>query len=305
MALDKLVDSSQLDADLTSVANAIRKKGGTSGQLAFPDGFVSAVQAIETGGAAPTLVTKNITENGTYNASSDNADGYSSVTVNVQGGSGDYTIDDWTDQNKPVGAITVTATYTSDTDFQCMLNQRRKITSVSFPNTTKIPNRFCYNCTSLKEISMPNVKTICVDAFRFCPINDPLVLPEVTEIRGTAFYQRSSGTSTIKTIDLCASTGGTIGASGLAGLPSLDTLILRSSTIWTLANVNSFLYSRFQSGRSGGTLYVPQDLIGQYTQAANWSTILGYGSGAQNQILPIEGSIYETQYADGTPIPTT
>lgn len=32
----------------------------------------------------PTLITKSITENGTYNASSDNADGYSSVTVAVQ-----------------------------------------------------------------------------------------------------------------------------------------------------------------------------------------------------------------------------
>lgn len=32
---------------------------------------------------APNLATKDITENGTYNASSDNADGYSSVTVNV------------------------------------------------------------------------------------------------------------------------------------------------------------------------------------------------------------------------------
>ena len=31
----------------------------------------------------PTLITKNITANGTYNAASDNADGYSSVTVNV------------------------------------------------------------------------------------------------------------------------------------------------------------------------------------------------------------------------------
>jgi uncharacterized ParB-like nuclease family protein len=35
-----------------------------------------------------TLTTKNITQNGTYNASSDNADGYSSVTVNVSGGGG-------------------------------------------------------------------------------------------------------------------------------------------------------------------------------------------------------------------------
>lgn len=32
------------------------------------------------------LITKSITANGTYNASSDNADGYSSVTVNVSGG---------------------------------------------------------------------------------------------------------------------------------------------------------------------------------------------------------------------------
>lgn len=35
----------------------------------------------------PTLITKTITENGTYSAEDDNADGYSEVTVNVQGGS--------------------------------------------------------------------------------------------------------------------------------------------------------------------------------------------------------------------------
>ena len=34
--------------DLTSVANAIRTKGGTSGTLAFPNGFISAVEAIVT-----------------------------------------------------------------------------------------------------------------------------------------------------------------------------------------------------------------------------------------------------------------
>ena len=41
MALDKLVDSAALDANLTSVANAIRAKGGTSGPMAFPSGFVA------------------------------------------------------------------------------------------------------------------------------------------------------------------------------------------------------------------------------------------------------------------------
>ena len=52
MAFDKAVDSAQLNANLTTVANAIRTKGGTDAQLAFPAGFVSAVQAIK---SAPDL----------------------------------------------------------------------------------------------------------------------------------------------------------------------------------------------------------------------------------------------------------
>lgn len=38
------------DTDLTSVANAIRTKGGTSAQLSFPDGFNAAIANIPTGG---------------------------------------------------------------------------------------------------------------------------------------------------------------------------------------------------------------------------------------------------------------
>ena len=38
--------------DLTKVASAIRAKGGQTGQLVYPDGFVTAIQAIETGGGS-------------------------------------------------------------------------------------------------------------------------------------------------------------------------------------------------------------------------------------------------------------
>lgn len=41
------------------------------------------------GGGSATLIEKSITENGEYNASADNADGYSKVTVNVAGGGGE------------------------------------------------------------------------------------------------------------------------------------------------------------------------------------------------------------------------
>lgn len=50
MANYKVVNADQLDADLESVANAIRSKGGTAEELAFPDGFISAVENMETGG---------------------------------------------------------------------------------------------------------------------------------------------------------------------------------------------------------------------------------------------------------------
>ena len=49
MALDKVIDSAALDADLLTVANAIRAKGGTSEKLTFPSGFVSALSAISDG----------------------------------------------------------------------------------------------------------------------------------------------------------------------------------------------------------------------------------------------------------------
>lgn len=59
MSLDKLVDSAQLDTDLTSVANAIRAKSGGSGQLAFPAGLVSEIQAIPSGGATEVTISSS------------------------------------------------------------------------------------------------------------------------------------------------------------------------------------------------------------------------------------------------------
>jgi len=48
------------DTQLTSVADAIRAKGGTSAPLAFPDGFVDAVEAIPTGGGPVSVPAKEV-----------------------------------------------------------------------------------------------------------------------------------------------------------------------------------------------------------------------------------------------------
>ena len=48
MSLDKVVDSAALDQRLTSIADAIRSKGGTTDQLTLA-GMVDAINAIQTG----------------------------------------------------------------------------------------------------------------------------------------------------------------------------------------------------------------------------------------------------------------
>lgn len=51
-----------------------------------PGAGVDGFNAVHVAVPGATLTTKSITQNGTYNASQDDADGYSSVTVNVPGG---------------------------------------------------------------------------------------------------------------------------------------------------------------------------------------------------------------------------
>ena len=68
----RYIETSDADATAADIAN---------GKKAYVNGSLVVGSA-----TAPVLTTKSITANGTYNASSDNADGYSSVTVSVSGG---------------------------------------------------------------------------------------------------------------------------------------------------------------------------------------------------------------------------
>lgn len=97
--------------DTTIASNAASASDITSGKLAFVNGEL--VTGTASGGGA-TLITKSITANGTYNASSDNADGYSSVTVNVSGGGGlVYETGTWTPTEDVANyTITLNGTHT-------------------------------------------------------------------------------------------------------------------------------------------------------------------------------------------------
>jgi len=265
MAVDKLVDSTQLDADLASIANAIRTKGGTSAQLAFPAGFVSAVEAIETGGGGATLKQELL--------------GYTPQ--------GDVTY--IPDANIPQYGICGKRGMTSLTlDFSDGHNF-----ASSSSNGYNI-----YRCY-IPKITIIGHGTVTLYAYGVtdCPSAFILVCRGDIKKYSANVFRGNSG---LTTLDYTYTSGNGIGSNDFYADSSFGTLIIRSSTIMPLANVNAFSNAtKFRSGGAGGTLYVPQSLVEGYKAATNWSTILGYST---NSILPIEGSIYETQYADGTPI---
>ena len=93
MATYKVVDADQLNADMTSVADSIRTKGGTTEALAWPDGYKTAIDSIPAGGE-PSLQSKSVTytANGTNTITPDvGYDGLSSVDVTVNVASGGIT----------------------------------------------------------------------------------------------------------------------------------------------------------------------------------------------------------------------
>ena len=144
----------------------------------------------------------------------------------------------------------------------------------------------------ITELFAPNVKL----SGSACAGCTQLIVAVVGDVSGTNVI---SGCTNLTAFD---SRWGGVGGGQFSNDSNLTVLILRKSTVAALNNINGFANTPFASGKAGGTLYVPSALIDSYKSATNWSTLLAYGSGEQNQILPIEGSIYETQYADGTPI---
>ena len=97
MALDKVVDSAALDAGMTSVADAIRAKTGTTEPLAWPDGFATAIREIETGGGggASWVTISETLPNAMYQLGDVNMDGSltqddANEIMNYLGGGADF-----------------------------------------------------------------------------------------------------------------------------------------------------------------------------------------------------------------------
>lgn len=266
MAIDKLVDSAQLDADLTSVANAIRTKGGTSAQLAFPSGFVQAIGDIPSGGIS---------------------------------------IDDIATNTLPSGTVMVNATIIGQYAFagksitKIVAPNATRMAGCALINTLVqniIPNDFPVLEGSLRGFSdMPELLSIKLtsavslsDGSGSIKNAKKLISAEFPNAQAVGTGMAAmQGCTNLELMDL----GNTsrIGTNCFYQCPSLRTLILRSSSVCALSNWNASVIGGIYSNPTASTVYVPTTLIEQYKAATNWSTAFGAGL----SFVAIEGSAYE------------
>lgn len=195
----------------------------------------------------------------------------------------------------------------------------RSITSISNSVVTTLGKSAFQKCQYLTSVDLPNVTITGQSAFAECSRLTTVNLPSLLNFDAGNTFE-SSGIVTfvapafngmwasnvnflncfsLKVVDINAPyrLGG---GSAFSNCRSFDTLILRkTSGIVNMDNTNAVGGTPFATNGTGGTVYVPNALIGTYQTATNWSTLYQAGTCT---FAKIEGSIYETQYADGTPV---
>ena len=154
---------------------------------------------------------------------------------------------------------------------------------------TSIPSwRMAY--TGITKAHFDNVTSIGDYAFRNCSNVTSIVLPSCSTF-GTAAF------NTCGNLVVCDFGGGNISPNGFSSCSNLRTLVLRKTgDISTLGAWNATIMGGIYNNPTASTIYVPSALISTYQTATNWSS--AYSAGVT--FTAIEGSYYETHYADGT-----
>lgn len=163
---------------------------------------------------------------------------------------------------------------------------KRTITSYSNDTITSIGAYAFHSCTKLTNVNLPKVTTIGANSFNGCSGLTSINIPLVTSINTQTFYNCDSLTTfvlpSLKTVaaqsirhcgllsrvDLGVCTS--IAALSFDACTSLKTLIIRTSSVCTLANTSALSGTKIASGT--GYIYVPDTLVEKYKSATNWST---------------------------------
>lgn len=249
------------------------------------------------------------------------------LTKRTGGGASGFSADDIATNSAPYGDIVLSSSVTSIGTYafiskpidtvrgdnvsvigQYAFNGCTALKRVTFPKAEIPPYGFS-NCMSLLGIyadSFPLATKCAYQPFTGCTAMAFVVLPHGYDFSGWNALNNTG----MRVLDI----GQTAAQTAKFGTDSLqnsaiETMILRYPAVASLQSTSCFNGTKFASGGAGGTIYIPKALYdhlgdgtaSDYKAATNWVTVDGYGTITW---AAIEGSQYETQYADGTTIPS-
>ena len=194
--------------------------------------------------------------------------------------------------------LTVNYTNVGDYQYELFVQQSSKFTSYVDDVITNIGYSAFSYFDNLATVRTPNVTSIAGRAFMGNTGVTVLAFPNLTSATTNDAFRDCTN---LTAIDFGPDFGSLAGTNVFNGSNALATIILRKSNGGVgLGNTNSIT-------RSSTTIYIPKalyDRLGDgtsldYKAATNWSTL---DSGGKLVWAQIEGSQYETHYADGTSI---
>lgn len=270
-----------LNTDIINARTAITTKGGTVTANGGSSQLATDIATIPTGGGSATLITKSITANGTYNASSDNADGYSSVNVNVPTGitptgtrtitaNGTYDVTNYAsaDVNVSGGASSkygaTVDSFLGDVDANGVLQPVTAQTNLVFTGVEYVPSyalyyRF-YKNSGITSVSFPDLTSMNKAyamgyTFSDCTNITSVDLSSLTRIEnGTVLYYTFQNCTNLTSVNLSALTyvGGGSSTMGGAFKNCTSLINLDLSSLTTISGVGSY-YSMMGGAFEGCT----------------------------------------------------
>ena len=270
-----------------------------------------------------TITTGTATGGGGGGAITQDQDGY--LVLSTQGGGGGgISISDLAQNLAPTGAITLDSSITTildyalagkpitsitasgATDVKVNALQNTQITNIADANFPALGVSTQYNIylrmSSLQHIKLTGEKISLASGSGALRDNTALVsaeFPNCAKSVGSGQVGTGSscfnGCSNLEVADLGLTRS--IAGQTFYNCAKLTTIVLRYTSVVSLASTNALTNTPFKSGGAGGTIYIPKvlyDALGtgtnDYQSASNWSTYHGYGTITWAKI---EGSIYE------------
>lgn len=271
-----------------------------AGGAKLVNGYIE-LSATQAGSGSSALGTKTITENGTYNASADSLDGYSSVTVNVSGGASP------TLQSKSVDPSTSQQTITPDSGYDGLSSV--EISAIQTQTKSATPSESAQTITPdsgkyLTSVSVGAVSNTYVGSGITKRTSSDITTSGATVSVPAGYYAEAasksiaSGSATVPTTTITANPSISVDANGLI-----------TATASASQNVMPTVSAGYVSSGTAGTVTVSGSVTEQlttkaaatYTPSTSTQTIAAgqYLTGAQT-INPIPSNYITTDDASAT-----